>query len=41
MKEIHLSRSTKILEKTIQRAQLSQYDYCSEATMPGNESIEC
>ena len=31
-----------MFEKTIFRQLiLSEYDYCSEATMPGNESIEC
>ena len=30
----------KYLRKLFRQLRLSQYDYCSEATMPGNESIE-
>ena len=31
----------KFLRKPFRWLRLSQYDYCSEATIPGNESIEC
>ena len=31
----------KFLRKPFRWLRLSQYDYCSEATMPGNESIKC
>ena len=31
----------KFLRKPFRWLRFSQYDYCSEATMPGNESIQC
>ena len=41
LKKFTFQYGQKVSRQPFRQLRLSQYDYCSEATMSGNESTEC